>query len=66
MGATWEWHGMCELAFTPSIPLAYAVHIKGIYENLQVLLQTIHYEEHQWSICADLKVTAMLSVLQGG
>jgi hypothetical protein len=66
MGARWEPHGMCELAFTPSIPLAYAVHTKGTCANVQVLLQTIHYEEHQWNICANLKVTEMLSVLQGG
>jgi hypothetical protein len=40
--------------------------MKGTYGNLQVLLQKIHYEEHQWNICADLKVMAMLTVLQGG
>ena len=50
----------------PSNPLAHAIHMKGTYKNLQVLLQKIHYEEHQWNICADLKVMAMLTVLQGG
>jgi hypothetical protein len=50
----------------PSIPLADAVHIKETYENLQVLLQKIRYEENQLDICGDPKVTAMLTGLQGG
>jgi hypothetical protein len=40
--------------------------MKETYKNLQVLITKIYYEEHQWNICADLKVTAMLTVLQGG
>jgi hypothetical protein len=31
----------------PAIPLAHARHMKVTYENLQVLLQKICYEEHQ-------------------
>jgi hypothetical protein len=51
----------------PSIPPAGAVHTNATYENLQVLLQKQkHYEEHRWNICADVKVIAMLTVLQGG
>jgi Cdc6-like AAA superfamily ATPase len=49
----------------PSIPLAHAVHTKEIYKNLEVFLQKMRYEEHFWNICADLKVIAMLTVLQG-
>jgi hypothetical protein len=49
----------------PSISLAYAVHMKETYENLQVLPQKICYEEHRCNICADLKVIAMLTALQG-
>jgi hypothetical protein len=30
----------------PSIPLAQAVHMTEMYENLQVLLQKISYEKH--------------------
>jgi len=40
--------------------------MKGTYENLKVLLQKIYNEEHWWNICADLKVMAMPTVLQGG
>jgi hypothetical protein len=50
----------------PSVPRAHAVHMKEIYKNLQVLQQTIHYEEHRRNICADLKVIAMLTGLEGG
>jgi hypothetical protein len=39
--------------------------MKGTYKNLQVLIQKIYYKEHQWNIWADLKVMAMLTVLQG-
>ena len=33
-----------------------AVHMKETYENLQDVLQKIHYEEHQRNVCADLKL----------
>jgi len=51
----------------PSIPPAGPVHTNETYENLQVLLQKQKsYEEHWWNMCADLKVIAMLTALQGG
>jgi hypothetical protein len=40
--------------------------MKETYENLQVLLQKIRYEENRLDICGDPKVTAMLTGLQGG
>jgi hypothetical protein len=40
--------------------------MKEAYENLQVLLQKIGYEEHRWNIRADLRVIAVLTGLQGG
>jgi len=46
--------------------LVHAVHMRETYENIQALLQKIYYEDHQWNVYADLKVTAMLTVLQGG
>jgi hypothetical protein len=39
--------------------------MKGMYENLQGLLQKIRYEEQWWNIRADLKDIAMLIWLQG-
>jgi len=50
----------------PCIPVAHAVHMKKVYENLHVLLKQISYEEHQWNICVGLKFIAMLIVMQGG
>ena len=49
----------------PCVPLAYAVHMKEVCENLQVLLQKMYCEEHRWNICADLKDVTVLTVLQG-
>jgi hypothetical protein len=31
----------------PCVPLAYAVHMKEVCENLQVLLQKMYCEEHR-------------------
>jgi hypothetical protein len=45
----------------PSVPLADAVHMQEMWENLQGLLQIIRYEYHRWNICADLKVTEVVT-----
>lgn len=50
----------------PSIPIAHAVNTKETYETMQKLLKLIKYEEHDWKICADLKVVEMLCGLQPG
>ncbi|GBP14416.1 hypothetical protein EVAR_92401_1 [Eumeta japonica] len=50
----------------PSIPIAHAVHMKESYENMKTLLLCIKYNEHQWQICGDLKVVALLLGLQLG
>jgi hypothetical protein len=50
----------------PSVPLAHAVHMKGTYAIFQGLLTKMCYKDHQWNICADMKVMAMLTGLQGG
>ena len=45
----------------PSVPLAHAVHMQEMWENLQDLLQKTGYEYHRWNVYADLKVTAMVT-----
>lgn len=50
----------------PSIPVAHAVNSKENYETLEAVLKCIQYEKYEWKICADLKVVAILSGLQGG
>ena len=36
------------------------------YENMRLLLATIKYEEHDWLICGNLKVIAILLGMQAG
>lgn len=50
----------------PSIPVGYAVGMKESYVNMQLLLDSINYNGHQWLICGDLKVIAILLGMQLG
>nr|XP_036219079.1 uncharacterized protein LOC118680996 [Bactrocera oleae] len=50
----------------PSVPVAHATNMKENYANLEVLLEKIQYSQYLWNICADLKVVAILTGLQGG
>jgi hypothetical protein len=50
----------------PSVPLVQAVRMKETHVYRQVFLQKIRYYEHQWNICADLKVIALLTAQKGG
>lgn len=50
----------------PSIPVAYSTETKETYDVLKTVLNSIDYEKHQWKICCDLKVVAMLCGLQSG
>ena len=44
-----------------SIPIAYSVILRETYENLEFILDRIKYNEHEWQICVDLKVVAILN-----
>jgi len=50
----------------PSVPVAYGALLKESYEAMKRVLQKIKYEEHQWAICGDLKVIALLLGMQLG
>ena len=50
----------------PSIPVGHAVHMKETYGNIKQLLRCINYDQHQWQVCGDLKVVALLIGLQAG
>jgi hypothetical protein len=50
----------------PSIPVGYAVNIKESYDNMKLLLNCVNYKEYQLQLCGDLKVVAVLLVLQQG
>jgi len=44
----------------PSIQVGHAVHMKETYENMKQLLRCINYDQHQWQLCGDFKVLALL------
>lgn len=50
----------------PSIPIAHAVNMKESYNSMAVLLEKINYRTHNWKVCSDLKVVALLTGLQTG
>lgn len=49
-----------------SVPVAHSVIMKETYANMKILLEKINYIHHNWLICGDLKVVAILQGLQGG
>ena len=50
----------------PSIPIAFSVHLKESYNNMELLLEAMKYSEYQWSLCGDLKVIGLLMSMQAG
>ena len=48
----------------PSVAIAYSTTMKEIFQNLQLMLEKIRYSEHNWLICADLKVITILTGFQ--
>jgi hypothetical protein len=50
----------------PSVPIAHAVGLKETYDSMKLILKVINYSEHNWNICADLKVVSLLLGLQLG
>nr|XP_022900293.1 uncharacterized protein LOC111413523 [Onthophagus taurus] len=50
----------------PTIPLAHAVNVKEIYVRISEVSTLIRYNAFEWKVCADLKVIAVVTGLQGG
>ncbi|MEL7308306.1 MAG: hypothetical protein AAGK05_10875 [Pseudomonadota bacterium] len=50
----------------PTVPVAYSTQMKETYTNIARILKALQYDEHQWRICADLKVVAIVSGMQTG
>lgn len=48
------------------IPVFYGKRMKETYVSMELVLSKIKYNEHEWRISCDLKVTALLRGLQGG
>ena len=49
-----------------SIPIGHSTKLKEEYENIRMILQKLRYNEHQWSICVDLKMVNILLGQQSG
>lgn len=48
------------------IPIAISTNTKETYTSMKLILDSVKYVEHEWKICADLKVIALLTGLQTG
>lgn len=48
------------------IPIAHSTVMKEKYENVEILLNKIGYEQHRWQICGDFKIITMLLGQQSG
>lgn len=46
------------------VPVAYAMDMKGKYENISRILDKISYHDYNWKLCADLNAVALLAGLQ--
>lgn len=49
-----------------SLPVAHSVKLRETYDDMKCLLSTIKYDQHNWLLCGDLKVIALLLGQQGG
>ena len=49
-----------------SISLAHSTQMKETYENIEIMLTKLKYEEHGWKVCVDIKVLNMLQCQHSG
>ncbi|KYN11115.1 hypothetical protein ALC57_16739 [Trachymyrmex cornetzi] len=49
-----------------SIPIVYSAHLKESYTNMNLVFQSIRYDEHKWKVCGDLKAIGMILGQQTG
>lgn len=50
----------------PSIPIAYSTTLKEKHDTVKFVMDKIGYSNHQWRICSDLKMVALVLGLQLG
>ena len=48
-----------------SVPVTHSVKLKKCYLDMKHLLKVLRYDLHQWKLCGDLKMIAVLLGLQG-
>lgn len=49
-----------------SVPVGHSVQMEENYNNMGLLLRYLKYKDHNWLVCGDLKVIALVLGLQGG
>jgi len=49
-----------------SVPIALSSNTKETYLSLKKIIDVLNYNDHQWKICADLKVISLLRGMQTG
>lgn len=49
-----------------SVPIGYSATMKETYDNLARVINLINYSKHEWQVCSDLKVVAIVLGLQSG
>jgi hypothetical protein len=49
-----------------SVPVGHSVQMSENYNNMELLLRHLKYKDHNWVVCGDLKVIALVLGLQGG
>ena len=57
---------MPSMLCSPFHSVGYAVHFQETHDNTKMLLKCINYYQHQWQLCGDLKVVALVMGLQLG
>jgi hypothetical protein len=46
-----------------SVPVGHSVQMSENYNNMDLLLRSLNYSQHNWLICGDLKVSSTLKLL---
>lgn len=49
-----------------TVPVGHSVQLSENYKNMEKILEFLKYKDHNWLICGDLKVVALLLGMQGG
>ena len=55
-----EWRLFIDVNKFGSIPVAHSITLKERYENVELILELIKYDQHKWIICVDLKMVCFL------
>lgn len=50
----------------PSVPIVYGTNLKEKYEIIRTILNLINYNLHEWKVCCDLKMVAIMTGLRQG